>query len=181
MSKLRLFKYLCLFVMVTAIFGSIDVAVQQDYRQSANDPQIQLVEDAVVALDGGLTPQWNASNQIDAGASLSPFMVIYSASGTPITASGLINGALPTISAGVFSDVKAHGEDRVTWQMPSGLRFAAVVAPYKNGYVLAARSLREVEKREAKLDLQVGVPYVISVVLMLVYCVWKWKETKDDR
>ena len=110
MSKLRLFKYACLFVIVTAVFGTIYVTVQQDYRQSANDPQIQLAEDAAALLDKGATPAWNASNQIDAGTSLAPFVVIYSASGTPIAGSGLINGALPAIPAGVLAFVSAHGE-----------------------------------------------------------------------
>lgn len=178
MTKLRLFKYLCLLAVVTAIFGSIDLAVQQDYRQSANDPQIQLAEDAAVALDRGAAPQWNASNQIDAGTSLAPFIVIYSASGTPVAASGLINGSLPTIPVGIFTSVNAHGEDRVTWQTPTGLRFAAVIVPYSNGYVLAARSLREVEIRENKLSYQVGLPWIFSIILMLVYCVWKWKSVK---
>jgi hypothetical protein len=178
MTKLRLFKYVCLFVVVTAMFGSIDLAVQQDYRQSANDPQIQLAEDATVALDHGLTPQWNASNQIDAGTSLAPFIVIYNSTGTPVAASGLINGVMPTIPAGIFASVSAHGEDRVTWQTPTGLRFAAIIVSYKNGYVMAARSLREVEIREDKLNMQVGIPYLISFILVAVYCVCKWRETK---
>ena len=181
MTKLRLFKYVCLFAIVTAIFGSIDLAVQQDYRQSANDPQIQLAEDVSAALDHGAMPQWDAANQIDAGVSLAPFIVIYSATGTPVAASGLIDGKMPIIPAGIFAAVSAHGEDRVTWQAPNGLRFAAVVVSYKNGYVLVARSLREVEVREAMLNQQVGLPYAVSVVLMLVYCFWKWKETSKKR
>ena len=181
MTKLRLFKYLCLFVIVTAIFGSIDLAVQQDYRQSANDPQVQLAEDAAAALDGGAMPQWNSSNQIDAGTSLAPFIVIYGASGTPVAASGLIDGSMPTIPGGIFASVNGRGEDRVTWQTAGGLRFAAVVEKYDGGYVMAARSLREVEKREAELNVQVGVPWAISVILMLIYCVWKWKDTRKMR
>ena len=188
MTKLRLFKYFCLLVVVTLIFGSIYLVAQQNYRQSANDPQIQLAEDVAVALNRGATPQWNASSQIDAGSSLAPFVVIYSASGTPVAASGLINGTMPTIPIGVFSFVSAHGEDRVTWQthasstVGSGdLRFAAVVVAYKNGYVMAARSLREIEKRESMLNLEVGLPWAFSIILMLVYCVWKWKDTNKIR
>ena len=177
MTKLRLFKYFCLFVIVTAIFGSIYLVVQQNYRQSANDPQIQLAEDATIALNGGILPQWNSSNQIDVGTSLAPFIVIFSASGTPVTASGLIDSTMPTVPAGIFASVSAHGEDRVTWQTPTGLRFAAVIVSYKNGYVMAARSLREIEKREEALDFLLGVPWVISVILMLIYCIWKWVDT----
>ena len=175
---MRLYKYFCLFVIITAVFGSIDLAVQQNYRQSANDPQIQLAEDGAAALDRGAMPQWSAADQIDAGTSLAPFIVIYSATGAPVVASGLINGQMPTIPAGIFATVAVAGEDRVTWQTPAGLRFAAVVISYKNGFILAARSLRLVEIRESKLTAEVGLPYAISVILMLTYCVWKWRETE---
>ena len=177
MTKIRLFKYICLFAIVTLIFGTIYLVAQQNYRQSANDPQIQLAEDAALVLNHGVALQWTASSQIDAGASLAPFIALFSATGTPVTSSGLIGGQMPALPSGVFDFVKAHGEDRVTWQTPSGLRFAAVVVPFKNGYVLAARSLRETEIREGKLNAMVGLPYAASVILMLVYCIWKWKET----
>jgi len=177
MTKLRLFKYICLLVIVTVIFGTIDLVTQQNYRQSANDPQIQLAEDSAFLLGQGAVMQWDASDQIDADASLAPFIALYSASGTPLTSSGLIGGRLPELPSGIFASVKAHGEDRVTWQTSKGLRFAAVVVSYKNGYVLAARSLRETELRESELSGEVGVPWAISVILMAVYCVWKWKDT----
>ena len=180
MTRLRLFKYICLFAIVTAIFGTIYLVAEQNYRQSANDPQIQLAEDAALVLDHGAQPQWTASNQIDAGTSLAPFITIYSATGTPVASSGLIGGQMPALPAGVFDSVKARGEDRITWQARGGLRYAAVVVVYKNGYILAARSLREIEKRESALDVEVGVPWAVSIILMLVYRIWKWKETAKE-
>jgi hypothetical protein len=182
MSKLRLFKYFCLFVVVTAIFGSINLAVQQNYRMSANDPQIQIAEDLAASLNYGKTPQWNPIDNIDASKSLATFVNIYDASGTPILSTGPIligpNGKYAVPPAGVFDFVNKNGEDRITWQPKEGLRYAAVIVPYNKGYVLAARSLREVEVREAKLNSEVGIPYIISIILMTVYCVWKWREVK---
>ena len=40
-------------VIVTAFCGLAYVTVQQALRQGANDPQIQMAEDAAAALDGG--------------------------------------------------------------------------------------------------------------------------------
>jgi len=183
MTKLRLFKYFCLFVIVTAIFGSIELAVQQDYRLSANDPQIQIAEDLAMSLNLGKTPQWNPIDNIDASRSLATFVGIYDATGTPILNTGPIlldGGKMAVPPAGVFVYARTYGEDRITWQPKEGLRYAAVVVSYKNGYIMVARSLREVEIREAKLNWQVGLPYIISIILMLVYCVWKWRTSSSS-
>ena len=166
MTLHKIIKLVLALVVVTLIFAAIYLTAQQNYRQSADDPQIQLAEDAVVALNKGAIPQWNATNQIDAGASLSPFIIIYDASGTPAAASGLIGGVMPTPPIGVFDSAKEKGEDRVSWQTSGGLRYAAVIVPWSKGYVLAARSLREVEKREAMLNVQVGAPWVLSLILV---------------
>jgi hypothetical protein len=177
-SILRLFKYACLLAIVTLIFGAIYLALQQNYRLSANDPQIQLAEDTVILLNKGAVPQWKAANDIDAGQSLTPFIVIYSATGTPLAASGLLDGTFPTIPSGIFAYINSHGEDRFTWQPTSNLRFATVVMPYNNGYVLAARSLSEVEKREAMLNTEVGLPWLLSVLLVLIYGAFAFRYKK---
>jgi hypothetical protein len=40
-------------VVTTVLSGLIYLAVQQSYRQSANDPQIQMAEDGAAALENG--------------------------------------------------------------------------------------------------------------------------------
>ena len=63
-------------------------------------------------------------------------------------------GKDPVFPAGVLDYTKLHGLHRVTWQTASGLRFAAVVQRSGgnfDGYVIAARSLREVKQRESQL------------------------------
>ena len=47
---------ICVTIGVTVAFGTLYAAVQQDYRQSANDPQIAMAEDAANALKGGDVP-----------------------------------------------------------------------------------------------------------------------------
>jgi hypothetical protein len=60
----------------------------------------------------------------------------------------------------------------VTWQPAPNVRMATVVVPYSgsnvSGFVVAGRSLREVEVREASLTKMVGLAWIIGLVATLV-------------
>lgn len=158
------------FAVISGMFcGLVYAAVQQNERQSANDPQIQLAEDAAAALAAGA----NASDAVPAGSvdpakSLSPFVIAYDADGTVLSASGVLDGVPPRPPMGVFASARARGEDRVTWEPRDGVRIAAVIAPYQNaggsGFVLAGRSLREVEAREDQTMRLAALAWVVSVL-----------------
>jgi hypothetical protein len=79
--------------------------------------------------------------------SLSPFLIVFDNAGRPVAAGARLQGATPTPPAGVFTSARS-GEVRQTWQPATGVRAAMVVVHYPGGFVLAARSLREVERRE---------------------------------
>src|SRR5271154_1856176 len=101
---------------VTVVCALAYAAVQQDYRQSANDPQIQMAEDAAAALASGTAAQTLVpSDTVNIGTSLAPYLVFYSASGTPVMGNGLLNGALPNLPQGLFTYTAGAGEDHVTW------------------------------------------------------------------
>ena len=169
---LALIYWLPIAAVITIICLLIYTAVQQDLRISANDPQIQMAEDAATRLSEGQTPDLVVpKDTVDISTSLTPFLVIFDSQGQPIASSAKLNGATPHIPAGVFDYVKQYGEDRFSWQPGPGLRYAAVVTKYQGnqqGFVLAARSLREVEKRIGNLGLMVIVAWLISLVLSLV-------------
>jgi hypothetical protein len=130
--------------------------VQQDIRQSANDPQIQDAEDIAQSLSLGapadeIIPPGQTA---DISTSLDPFVIIYSATGTVIESSAVLNDATPTLPSGVFTDVTQHGEDRITWQPGSDVRIAAVIEKFGGqtpGFILVGRSIREVEDRESNI------------------------------
>jgi hypothetical protein len=139
--------------VTTVVCGLVYATVQQSLRQGANDPQIQMAEDAARALeDGAGLEAVLASGQIDMNDSLAPFLVIYDAAGRPQAGSGLLDGQLPEIPKGVLDYAAQNGQNRVTWQPEAGVRIAAVIVPYDGGFVLAGRSLREVEKRELQVQ-----------------------------
>jgi hypothetical protein len=54
----------------------------------------------------------------------------------------LANGAVPRPPLVVFSSVPAGGRNDVTWQPAPRVRDATVVVAYRDGFVLAGRSLR---------------------------------------
>lgn len=151
------------------------VAVQQDYRMSANDPQIQIAEDGVATLArGGTSTSLVPTAKIDVSASLAPFTIVVDKNMTILASSGELDGRTPLPPKGVFLDAASKGERRFTWQTEGGYRFATVVAPAPNGdFVISARSLREVEKREDALTYMAAATFVclfiaISVIALMM-------------
>ena len=134
---------------------------------STDSRQIQMAEDAAAALAAGREPQsLLPSGQVDIAASLAPYLVIFDDAGEPIATSAMLDGQAPRLPRGVFDYVRRHGEDRITWQPRPGVRSAIVVTRINGerpGFVLAGRSLREVEKRERQLTATVGLAWVAAL------------------
>jgi sensor histidine kinase regulating citrate/malate metabolism len=170
-------------IVVSGLIGLIYAAVQQDIRQGANDPQIQMAEDIAAKLANGEQVQNVVpSEKVDIAKSLAPYVIIFDANGNPIASSAQLDGQTPTIPSGVFDSVRQNGEDRITWQPQAGVRSAVVVTQYKgqnSGYVLAGRSLREVEKREDNLLLILLTGWVVMLFVTLVAtAILFWKTYK---
>ena len=67
---------------------------------------------------------------------------------------------IPRPPHGVLEYVRDHGEERVTWQPERRVRIAAVVVRYEgkgSGFVLAGRSLREIEGRVRQVGMLTGL------------------------
>lgn len=166
--------WLPLAIAIIIMTGLAYMAVQQSYRMSANDPQIQIAEDIVTAISQGTSPDAIVSPNpsLDIAASLSSFVTIYDDSGKPIGSSVALDGKMPTLPSGVFDNAKKNGQDRFTWQPKKDLRIAAVVTRYssgeKTGYVLAGRSLKEVETRIKSLALMSAIAGLAALVLSFI-------------
>lgn len=164
--------WLPLAVVATLLCGLVYLAVQQSLRMEANDPQIQMAEDAAVALTaGGTSESVLPVAQVDISTSLAPFLVVYSNTGEPLASSGLLHGTVPLLPQGVFDYTHQKGEDRVSWQPESGVRVAAVVVAYNGsqpGFVLAGRSLREVEIRESQTEHITGIAWLFTLAGSLI-------------
>lgn len=80
-----------LFVAITIVFMTSYALVQQNYRMSANDPQIQMAEDAAAALNKGRNIQSVVLlDNVDISKSLGVFLAVYDDSGKPVMSSGYL-------------------------------------------------------------------------------------------
>lgn len=141
-------KWLPLAIATAGLCGLVYISVQQSLRMGANDPQIQMAQDAASALAGGASvDSLVPSAKVDIAASLAPFLIVYDVEGKIVGCSAVLHDGNPSIPPGVLDYTRQHGEDRVSWQPENDIRIAAVVVRYEHGFVLAGRSLREVEKR----------------------------------
>ena len=146
-------KWLPLAIATAGLCALVYLTVQQSLRMGANDPQIQMAEDAAAQLNAGASVEAVIpSAKVEIAESLAPFMIVFDKSGNVLASSATLHGAVPAYPAGVLDYVRQKGQDRVTWQPEAGVRMATVVAPYKNGFVMAGRSLTEVEKRESQVE-----------------------------
>lgn len=124
--------WLPLAVVITLLSGLAYAITQQSIRSSANDPQIQLAEDAVHSLESGQTPDVVVPKEtVNLRQSLATFVVIYDSTGTVLASSGSLDGRAPTPPLGVLSYAQTHGENRLTWQPDPNVREAILSAHIK--------------------------------------------------
>ncbi len=164
--------------LATIICVLVYAAVQQDFRQSANDPQIQMAEDGAAFLARGIPPGNIIPLRKSAfRKSLWPFMTVTDTAGN-ILATSIEEENPPVPPKGALEFAGRLGMSRITWEPEPGVRHAIVIVPYFTtaasstaGYVIAGRSLREVEKREANLTSQVSFAWLAAMLgtLLLVW------------
>lgn len=165
--------WLSVMAVISFSSGLIYLTAQQVLRQSANDPQIQMAEDTAVSLSQGTNPQSlvETGPVVDMKNSLAAYLMAFDEQGQLLASSTRLNGANPVVPRGVFSEVRQKGAARFTWQPESGVRSAAVMVHFGGthpGFVLAGRSLREVENREDQILMLVGVAWLGALVASIV-------------
>ena len=167
--------WLPLLFILSMFYGAIYVAVQQNFRQSANDPQIQIARDQAQALQEGKTAQdIVGQTSVDLSKSLAPFVIIYDDALGPIASQAVLDGRIPTPPQGVFDYTKTHKEDKVTWQPKPNIRIASVLERFegpKPGFILVGRSLKEVEQRVSDLGNKLMIGWIITAVGSLILVV----------
>lgn len=172
--------WISLFVLMTACLGLTYATGHQILRQGANDPIIQISEDTVAFLTTGKPmPSTAFTPVVDMAKSLSPYFIIYDDSGNPIGSTGLLDGKVPTVPPGVFAYAKEHGQNRITWQPRPGVRSAIVVTHVNagmGGFVLAGRSLREVEKREDQILFFTVATWIASSIALALGVVASYQK-----
>jgi hypothetical protein len=153
-------------VLLTVLSLLIAGTVQQVYRTSANDPQLQIATDAVLRLNAGRSPARVAREpSVDLARSLATHITVFDAGGKVLASTARLGTGVPVPPAGVLQSARSHGTNTVTWQPRPGVRVAAVVMPWKGGTVLAGRSLGPTETRESALTAMVALGWAAGMVL----------------
>ena len=161
---------LSLGLILTLLGGIAAVTMQQMLRRGADQPQIDMVNDYASEIASGTNPDDAIPpGYVDPERNLQPFVIFYNEQGKPQASTAYLDQSVPTPPAGVFSCVRSHGSENLTWQPRPHVRIAAVVR-YLNrahpGFVLAGRSLREVEKDESVLVWMTFLGWLLLVLLL---------------
>ena len=158
---------------ITLVCGIIYVTVQQGYRQTANDPQFQLAEDAANAINKGADPKLvvGGTPGVEISQSLSPYLIVYNSNGSIAASNATLDGSAPRLPQGVLNNAHRNGLDAVTWQPRAGVRSATVSVRVKDYIVVAGRSLRMTEERINVLGQQVAFGWFMSLIGMAVILV----------
>ena len=163
-------SYLAALAIGTNNTALIYVAVQQNYRMSANDPQVQLARDLADRLEHNqpitsLLP----ADTVDLSKSMAVFTACYDANQQPVTSTGYIEGTIPKLPAGVLNYAKSHDENWITWQPRKDIRLATIVKYIPSpasAYLVVGRSLKEVEQREGNLVKIIMIVWILCCAII---------------
>src|ERR1700739_4660226 len=112
--KRAILVWVPLAIALTGVCGVVYASVQQSLRQTANDPQIQMAEDAAATLDSGAAPtSVLPARQGDLSTSLDSFVMVFDADHQLVASSASLHGSAPAFPG---SALATTGQDRITWQ-----------------------------------------------------------------
>lgn len=154
-TSLRFWYWLIAVLSAAVLVAFVYTAMQQNYRQAANDPQIQYVEDLTKALDEGAASAeaLGGGNMVDPRSSLAPFLIVAGEDKKVVTSTIQIDGNTPGLPEQVLEAAK-KGQQRVTWKPHKDASIALVVQQFKGekpGFLLVGRSMKETDKRVRQL------------------------------
>lgn len=198
--KGSLLKFIPSAIAITLIYGAMYAVVQQTYRGGANDPQIQYVSDIKEILESGQAGPEDivGQNKVDVSKSLATFIIVFDKDKKAAASSAKLGEGIPIPPSGSFDASsnkvrlfllnKLFGvnqdENRFTWAPKKDVRIAAVLAKYKDGYVLVGRSMREIETRILVLGLSIIIAWVITLAATFISIVtiqhFKSKSKKSN-
>jgi hypothetical protein len=171
----------CLTVATALVYG----AVQQVYRSSANDPQLQIAVDDAQQLDAGAAPAGITSGPaVNLARSLAVHVSVYDRAGRVLGSTARLHGSIPAPPVGALDAARRSGRNIVTWQPDSGVRVAAVIVPWRGGTVLVGRSLGPVEDRETNLEELMAAGWLggcafLAVAALLAARLWPTSPIPD--
>lgn len=161
-------------VVATFTLGTVYVVAQRLDRQAADQTGAQLASQVAGELTSGSSATIDTMPRVDLAASLAPFVVVYDASGHPVSGNGYLDGRLAEPPAGVITAAASSGSNHVTWQPRPGLRFATVEVRSGNRVVMGAQSLIPTEQRADRLGLLVAFAWLGTMIVIGLVALGFW-------
>ena len=168
----RIVRWAAAAVIVTAVFASFYLVMQQSERQGADDAPGRLASQVAAQLsDSGAAADETTAHTVDLAASDAEFFVIYDRTNHPLAGTGRLDGALPTVPTGVLDAARRTGSNHVTWQTSDGRRFASVERRAGRDVVLAAQSLVPAENRIDQLGALILIAWacVLAIIVLAFF------------
>ena len=171
--------WLAALLVVSLLNGLVYGAMQQVLRLGANDPQIQLAEDTAAQLAAGGAPsEVLPTRTVDIGESLAPYIMVYTEQGQPSAHPPLYMASSPN-SPAASSTTCAAGARSVSPGSPTpecaALLSSCPFQAQSAGFVLAGRSLREVERRAEELLWEVAAAWGVMMLVVSAPFLWHYR------
>lgn len=170
----RIVRWAAIAAIVTALFASGYLVMQQIERQGADDAPARLASQLASQLAGGAPGAdstgagGSPSDDVDLALSDAAFFVVYDSADRPVSGTGRLDGSLAAIPSGVLDQARRHGTNHVTWQTADGRRFATVEQRVGDTVVLGGQSLAPTEARIDQLGLLIFVAWLCVLALVIV-------------
>lgn len=159
----RLIPWLVSLVVVSLLFGSVYVSLQQIGRMSDEDVPAALV---LAQLNAPNPQALSSERPVDLAKGPGTFVNVYRTDGTPVAGSGTLSGSVPRLPQGVIESTVRTGQDRVTWQPQVGIRYAIVARAARDTVVVAGQNLQPSETRDTRVLLFLGLGWLGSVLVI---------------
>jgi hypothetical protein len=158
----RIIGWLTATIIITLIFGSVYVTLQQFGRHSANAAPAAAAAAQIQQMGSGPTAEPRLELTADSGI----FVMVFGEDNKPAASTVILHGELPVIPAGVLETARTFGSDTVTWQPEPGLRMAVVARQAPGGVVVAGQSLTPFEDSDRMSQLFLAAGWAGSMVVL---------------
>lgn len=158
----RISSWVAAAVIVTIVFGTVYLTLQQIGRRAVNDAPAAALAAQIQQLDSDPATGPRLELTKDSGT----FLIVYGDDNKPVFTTVTLHGEVPDLPAGVLDTARTAGTDAVTWQPEPDLRMAVVARHAARRVVVAGQSLTPFENSDRWTQLILATGWLISMMVL---------------